>query len=159
MENIPLPCRKNYWSAPFTKIVSIWTQKRIFNSFHVSRSLILYVLIFTCFWLLQVRIVIPCKPNVRMFPFDITTCKLMMSSYAFTTQELTYEWNSQVSEQTSVNVSDNSLTGFHTFARLRIFTFFISPEIVNTFHSLSAANQTVHWLPHAQNPNRFKLGN
>ncbi|XP_063729172.1 gamma-aminobutyric acid receptor subunit delta-like isoform X2 [Symsagittifera roscoffensis] len=43
----------------------------------------------------KVRIVIPCKPDVRMFPFDITTCKLMMSSYAFTTRELVYEWNLQ----------------------------------------------------------------
>ncbi|XP_075245873.1 gamma-aminobutyric acid receptor subunit alpha-2-like isoform X2 [Convolutriloba macropyga] len=41
----------------------------------------------------KVRIVIPCKPNVRMFPFDVTTCRLMMSSYAFTTKELLYEWN------------------------------------------------------------------
>ena len=40
----------------------------------------------------KVRLVTPCKPQVKFFPFDITTCRILISSYGFDATELYLVW-------------------------------------------------------------------
>ena len=40
----------------------------------------------------KVRLVTPCKPQVRYFPFDVTTCRILISSYGFDYRDLYLVW-------------------------------------------------------------------
>ena len=40
----------------------------------------------------KVRLVTPCKPQVKYFPFDVTTCRILISSYGFDARELYLMW-------------------------------------------------------------------
>ena len=40
----------------------------------------------------KVRLTTPCSPDVMLFPFDIVTCSLMLSSFGYTANEVYYTW-------------------------------------------------------------------
>ncbi|XP_075245263.1 gamma-aminobutyric acid receptor subunit rho-1-like [Convolutriloba macropyga] len=52
----------------------------------------------------KVRLTTPCSPDVMLFPFDIVTCSLMLSSFGYTADEVFYTW---VSEEGSDDSSGN----------------------------------------------------
>lgn len=41
----------------------------------------------------KVRLVTPCKPQVQYFPFDVTTCRILISSYGFDIEEMYLIWD------------------------------------------------------------------
>ncbi|XP_075255040.1 gamma-aminobutyric acid receptor subunit beta-like [Convolutriloba macropyga] len=40
----------------------------------------------------KVRLKTPCSPNVMLFPFDVVTCSLVLSSFGYTANEVEYRW-------------------------------------------------------------------
>ena len=40
----------------------------------------------------KIRLVTPCTPQVWYFPFDVTTCKILISSYGYTEDEMDLFW-------------------------------------------------------------------
>ena len=49
----------------------------------------------------KVRLVTPCKPQVKYFPFDVTTCRILISSYGFDASELYLAWERENGEGVS----------------------------------------------------------
>ena len=43
----------------------------------------------------KVRLKTPCSPNVILFPFDVVTCTLVLSSFGYTSNEVSYRWKGE----------------------------------------------------------------
>ena len=43
----------------------------------------------------KVRLKTPCSPDVMLFPFDVVTCSLVLSSFGYTKDEVSYQWTEE----------------------------------------------------------------
>ncbi|XP_063723684.1 gamma-aminobutyric acid receptor subunit pi-like isoform X2 [Symsagittifera roscoffensis] len=56
----------------------------------------------------KVRLTTPCSPDVMLFPFDIVTCSLMLSSFGYTANEVYYTWLRGSDSQSNVSGEGDS---------------------------------------------------
>ena len=45
----------------------------------------------------KVRLITPCSPEVMLFPFDVVKCSLVLSSFGYIENEVTYSWDPNLS--------------------------------------------------------------